>query len=89
MVPNKPLIYGCSSIHQRNSWKPLSITVPMLRTIMELNDVTPEFLEIILSFYERKVALEEAFNSSVLRRQKGDILGISRSFPGHASLEGN
>jgi hypothetical protein len=53
----------------------------MLRTIMELNDVTPEFLEIILSFYERKVALEEAFNSSVLRRQKGDILGISLIIP--------
>lgn len=53
----------------------------MLRTIMELNDVTPEFLEVILSFYERKVALEEAFNSSVLRRQKGDILGISPIIP--------
>lgn len=68
------------SIHQRNSWKPLSITVPMLHTIMELNDVTPEFLEIILSFYERKVALEEAFNSSVLRRQKGDILEVAYIF---------
>ena len=53
----------------------------MLRTIMELNDVTLEFLEIVLSFYERKVALEEAFSSSVLRRQKGDILGISPITP--------
>ncbi|OCL04849.1 hypothetical protein AOQ84DRAFT_109095 [Glonium stellatum] len=68
------------SIHQKHSWKPLSITVSMLRKIIELNDVMPEFLEIVLSFYERKVALEEAFSSSVLKRQKGDVFEVAYIF---------
>jgi hypothetical protein len=58
----------------------------MLRTIMELNEVMPEFLEIVLSFFERKVALEEAFSSSVLRRRTGDISGTPRSLLDHVKL---
>ncbi|KAK7964949.1 hypothetical protein PG996_000689 [Apiospora saccharicola] len=56
--------YACRviSICQRNSWKPLQITEPMLDFIVQKHGITPSFSELPSCFYKRNLDLEEVFS---------------------------
>ncbi|KAK8124552.1 uncharacterized protein PG998_000311 [Apiospora kogelbergensis] len=50
-----------SSICQRNSWRPLQITEPMLDLIVQKHGIGPSFSELPSCFYTRNLELEEVF----------------------------
>ncbi|KAK7951620.1 uncharacterized protein PG986_007348 [Apiospora aurea] len=49
------------SICQRNSWRPLQITEPMLDFIVQKHGISPSFSELSSCFYTRNLDLEEVF----------------------------
>lgn len=51
------------------------MTQAMLREIITLNKVMPEFRDVVLSFCSKTCAVEEAFSGPVFRRFKSDTLG--------------
>ncbi|KAH8699081.1 hypothetical protein BGW36DRAFT_449225 [Talaromyces proteolyticus] len=63
------------SICQANSWKPLNVTREMFRSIVGFTAVSPEFLDIALGFYQRDVAVEEAFSSAPLYKCNAESIG--------------
>ncbi|KAK8056453.1 hypothetical protein PG993_001680 [Apiospora rasikravindrae] len=50
-----------SSICQRNSWRPLQITEPMLDFIVQEHGISSSFSELPSCFYTRNLELEEVF----------------------------
>ncbi|KAJ6441395.1 corA-like mg2+ transporter protein domain-containing protein [Purpureocillium lavendulum] len=49
------------SVCQRNSWRPLQITRPMMTAIVDAHDLSTSFWSLASCFYTRNVDLEEGF----------------------------
>ncbi|KAK0719272.1 hypothetical protein B0H67DRAFT_485871 [Lasiosphaeris hirsuta] len=71
--------YKCRfiSICQRNSWRPLQITRPMLDLIVSSHGIDPSFWEIPSCFYTRNLDLEEVSCIPYTEMRTGDVIEIS------------
>ncbi|KAK7989380.1 pho87 protein [Apiospora arundinis] len=65
--------YSCRviSICQRNSWRPLQVTEPMLDFIVQKHEISSSFSELPSCFYSRNLELEEVFGVPFTTSTKG------------------
>ncbi|KXH66781.1 hypothetical protein CSAL01_11964 [Colletotrichum salicis] len=65
------------SICQRNSWRPLQITVPMFELVMEKLNLNNSLRDIVSCFYTRNMNVEEVFCMPYTERRKGSVVEAS------------
>ncbi|KAK1717434.1 uncharacterized protein BDZ83DRAFT_27879 [Colletotrichum acutatum] len=65
------------SICQRNSWRPLQITVPMFELIMENFHLNNSLRDIVSCFYTRNMNVEEVFCMPYTERRKGSVVAAA------------
>ncbi|KXJ91908.1 hypothetical protein Micbo1qcDRAFT_161950 [Microdochium bolleyi] len=61
------------SISQKNSWRPLQITQPMLQRIASEHHLSREFLNLPSCFYNRSLATEEAYSIPFSQNTLGEV----------------
>ncbi|KAK1498110.1 hypothetical protein CCUS01_12980 [Colletotrichum cuscutae] len=83
------LTSGKSSICQRNSWRPLQITLPMFELIMEKLSLNGSLRDIVSCFYTRNINVEEVFCMPYTERRKGSVVEASYTirYPEYKSEE--
>ncbi|KAK3335228.1 hypothetical protein B0T19DRAFT_405846 [Cercophora scortea] len=83
--------YSCRyiSICQRNSWRPLQITRPMLDLIVARHGIDASFWELPSCFYTRNLDVEEVYCVPYTETRHGSIVEISYSikYPEHKPAE--
>lgn len=67
------------SICQRNSWRPLQITKPMLDLIVSKHEISPSFWDLPSCFYTRNLDLEEVFCIPYTESRNDSFIGTSSS----------
>uniref|UniRef100_A0A9P7QVZ0 CorA-like transporter domain-containing protein n=2 Tax=Colletotrichum scovillei TaxID=1209932 RepID=A0A9P7QVZ0_9PEZI len=77
------------SICQRNSWRPLQITLPMFELIMEKLSLNNSLRDIVSCFYTRNMNVEEVFCMPYTERRKGSVAEASYTirYPEYKSEE--
>ncbi|KAL4803119.1 hypothetical protein BDV18DRAFT_43640 [Aspergillus unguis] len=64
------------SINQRNSWRPLNVTRDMFNEVVDVAGASSDLLELPLSFFQKRLPLEEGFTSAPVFRFNPDSLEI-------------
>ncbi|PHH80285.1 hypothetical protein CDD80_2126 [Ophiocordyceps camponoti-rufipedis] len=67
------------SLYQRNSWRPLQATRPMLSSLAKTHDLGDAFCELVSCFYQRNDDIEEAYSVPLTRSVSGQWIDISYS----------
>ncbi|KAK0371221.1 hypothetical protein CLIM01_11419 [Colletotrichum limetticola] len=82
-------IHHFISICQRNSWRPLQITLPMFELIMEKLSLNSSLRDIVSCFYTRNMNVEEVFCMPYTERRKGSVVEASYTirYPEYKSEE--
>ncbi|KAK1465215.1 hypothetical protein CMEL01_12570 [Colletotrichum melonis] len=82
-------IHHFISICQRNSWRPLQITLPMFELIMEKLSLNSSLRDIVSCFYTRNMNVEEVFCMPYTERRKGSVAEASYTirYPEYKSEE--
>ncbi|KAI3551427.1 hypothetical protein CABS03_01486 [Colletotrichum abscissum] len=70
-------IHHFISICQRNSWRPLQITLPMFELVMEKLSLNGSLRDIVSCFYTRNMNVEEVFCMPYTERRKGSVVEAS------------
>src|ERR1700760_383645 len=69
----------CSSICQRNSWRELQITKPMMELIVREHKIDSTFWDLPSCFYKKNLDLEEVYCSPWISKSSDSSYGESMS----------